>query len=180
MCICIYSYVHRGFVITPLCSRCNPVQLIVSFVLHRSKDVFTHTAMSGFEIAGLVLGVIPLVVSTFENYKKGAQALENLRKYENNIQCLILNINVEQVRLQNVFERLLDGVVPPSQIDAMVKNPNGDLWTEQEVQEEIRLRLWTSWTAFQGTLRAIHEDITKLSKKVEDRSNVSHYTSIIF
>lgn len=131
--------------------------------------------MPGFEVAGAVLGVIPLVISALEHYQHGVQALKKWRRYENNIQCLIRNINVERARLQNVCEKLLDGLVPPSQIDAMVDNPSGDLWTNEEVQEKIRVRLWKSSTVFEETLRDIQVAMVHLSERVGNGSDVSHY-----
>lgn len=131
--------------------------------------------MPGFEVAGAVLGVIPLVISALEHYQHGVQALKKWRRYENNIQCLIRNINVERARLQNVCEKLLDGLVPPYQIDAMVDNPNGDLWTNEEVQEKIRVRLWKSSTVFEETLRDIQVAMVHLSERVGNGSDVSHY-----
>lgn len=132
--------------------------------------------MPGFEVAGAVLGVIPLVISALEHYQHGVQALKKWRRYENNIQCLIRNINVERARLQNVCEKLLDGLVPPSQIDAMVDNPNGDLWTNEEVQEKIRVRLWKSSTVFEETLRDIQVAMVHLSERVGNGSDVSHHS----
>lgn len=132
--------------------------------------------MPGFEVAGAVLGVIPLVISALEHYQHGVQALKKWRRYENNIQCLIRNINVERARLQNVCEKLLDGLVPPSQIDAMVDNPSGDLWTNEEVQEKIRVRLWKSSTVFEETLRDIQVAMVHLSERVGNGSDVSHHS----
>lgn len=150
------------------------VQPAASSVLYCSKDVFTHIAMPGFEAAGAVLGTIPLLISALEHYQHGMQALKKWRRYETVIQCLIRNINIERARLQNVCEKVLDGLVLSAQIDAMVKNPNGDLWTNEEIQEKIRARLWTSWTVFQQTLRDIQVAITYLSERVGDGSDVSH------
>lgn len=98
-----------------------------SIVFFSVQKVFAHIAMTSFEVAEAVLGVIPLVVSALENYRNGVRSLRKWMKSENNIQCLNRNITVERVRLQNVCEKLLDGLVPPSQIDAMVDNPSGDL-----------------------------------------------------
>ncbi|KAG8670382.1 hypothetical protein FPOAC2_09737 [Fusarium poae] len=68
---------------------------------------------------------------------------------------MIRNLQTEQVKLQNICEKLLDGIVPPSLIDAMVEYPGGDLWAKKETQKAIRTRLWKSWDVFEGNLRDI-------------------------
>ncbi|KAL9484102.1 hypothetical protein ACSS6W_002891 [Trichoderma asperelloides] len=128
--------------------------------------------MSGFEIAGAVLGAIPLVISALEHYKNGVRTIQRWRKYDKELQYLIRNIETERVKLQNVCEKLLDGLVPPSQIDAMVENPSGDLWTNEEVQKKIQARLWRSWSVFEETLRDIQVAINDITERVGNGDDV--------
>ncbi|KAJ4244351.1 hypothetical protein NW762_014478 [Fusarium torreyae] len=130
--------------------------------------------MSGFEIAGAVLGSIPLVVSALENYKNGVRVIQRYRRYERELQSLIRNLETERVKLQNVCEKLLDGIVPPSRIDAMVENPGGDLWLKEETQREIRARLWKSWDVFQWTLSDIQTATEEINKKLGNGADASH------
>jgi hypothetical protein len=133
--------------------------------------------MSGFEVAGAVLGVIPLIISALEHYQDGVRVIQRWRKYDRELQSLIRNIETERVRLQNVCEKLLDGLVPPSQIDAMVENPGGDLWMNESIQKKIRDRLWRSWELFECHLRAIQVAITDISERVGNTGDVSHCNS---
>ena len=130
--------------------------------------------MSGFEIAGAVLGSIPIVVSALENYKNGVRVIQRYRRYERELQSLIRNRETERVKLQNVCEKLLDGIVPPSRIDAMVENPGGDLWLKEETQKEIRARLWKSWDVFQWTLSDIQTATEEINEKLGNGADVSH------
>ncbi|CAM1501434.1 Fc.00g034180.m01.CDS01 [Cosmosporella sp. VM-42] len=122
--------------------------------------------MSGFEIAGAVLGSIPLLISTLEYYKNGLRTIQRWRKYDKELQSLIRNLETERVKLQNICEKLLDGLVPPSRIDAMVENPLGDLWMEEEAQKKIRARLWRSWGVFERTLRDIQTAIEEMNERL--------------
>ncbi|KAL7923319.1 hypothetical protein ACQKWADRAFT_290556 [Trichoderma austrokoningii] len=122
--------------------------------------------MSGLEVAGAVLGAIPLVISALEHYQQGVRVIQRWRKYDMELQCLIRNIETERIKLQNICEKLLDGLVPPSQIDTMVENPGGDLWMNETVQRKIRSRLWRSWPVFEQTLRDIQKAITDIGDKV--------------
>src|SRR4051794_4057127 len=72
--------------------------------------------MSGFEVAGVVLGSLPLVISALEHYRDGLRSIQRWRKYERELQSLVRNLETERAKLQNVCEKLLVGLVPPSRI----------------------------------------------------------------
>lgn len=135
----------------------------------RLKDTI---AMSGFEIAGAVLGSIPLIISTLEHYQNGVRTIQRWRKYDRELQSLIRNLETERVKLQNVCERLLDGLVPPSKIDIMVKNPLGALWLEEKTQKKIRARLWTSWTVFEYTLGDLQKALGGIMDRLKEGGTV--------
>ncbi|KAK0631463.1 hypothetical protein B0T14DRAFT_559256 [Immersiella caudata] len=122
--------------------------------------------MSGFEAAGIVLGSLPLVISSLEHYRDGLRTIQRWRKYERELQSLVRNLETERAKLQNVCEKLLVGLVPPSRIEAMVNNPMGDLWQESNTQKKIRARLWRSWAVFEDTTRSMQSAIEELMEKL--------------
>lgn len=118
------------------------------------------------EVVGLVLGALPLLISALEHYGDGVRTIQKWRKYERELHSVVRNLKTERVKLQNVCEKLLDGLVPASRIDKMVENPLSELWQEAEIQKRIRHRLWRSWGVFEQTVKdmnvAIEETIDKL------------------
>lgn len=104
--------------------------------------------MSGFEIAGVVLGSIPIVVSALEYYAKGLGILENFRSYKRLLKSLILALKTEHINLQNICEKLLVGIAPQTCIEMMIREPFGKLWSEEGINDKLRLRLWTSLPVF--------------------------------
>ncbi|KAL2006428.1 hypothetical protein VTN00DRAFT_9096 [Thermoascus crustaceus] len=78
--------------------------------------------MSGFEVAGIVLRSIPLVISALEHYSDGARTLKRWRSYDGELKSLIRSLNTEMVKFQNVCENLLQGIVPPSRIEEMLND----------------------------------------------------------
>ena len=122
--------------------------------------------MSGLEIAGVVLGALPLLITALEHYGDGVRTIQKWRKYERELHSVVRNLKTERVKLQNVCEKLLDGLVPASRIDSMVEDPLGELWQEVETQKRIRHRLWRSWGVFEQTVKdmkaAIEETMEKL------------------
>lgn len=136
--------------------------------------------MSGFEVAGIILGSIPLVISTLEHYKNGISMIQRYKRYERELQRLIRNLATEKAKLQNVCEKLLDGIIPPSRIDDMVENPGGDLWVRDDTQKAIRTRLWKSWNVFEETLRDIQTATDGMYEKLGGGSEVSRFTPSSF
>ena len=128
--------------------------------------------MSGFEVVGVLLGAIPLVISTLEHYRDGVRTISRWRKFDRELQSLIRNLETERVKLQNVCEKLLIGLVPPSRIEAMVGNPLGDLWLEKETQKKIQTRLWNSWGVFRETVAAVNTAINEMVKRLGDGASV--------
>ena len=128
--------------------------------------------MSGFEIAGVVLGSIPLVIATLKHYQEGVQTVQRWRRYDRELRSLIRNLETEKVKLQNVCEKLLDGLVPPSQIEEMVDNPLGNLWMEEETRKKIRARLWRSSNIFEETINEMRDAIEEMKEKLGDEATV--------
>ncbi|KAI1272275.1 hypothetical protein F5Y07DRAFT_380342 [Xylaria sp. FL0933] len=126
--------------------------------------------MSGFEIAGIVLGAVPLLISALEHYGDALSTLNKWRKYERELRSLVRNLDTERVKLQNVCEKLLVGIVPESQIEAMIKDPMGGLWKEEKIQARVQSRLWESYGSFEDTISDIKRAIDEMNQRLERQS----------
>ncbi|KAK3685900.1 hypothetical protein B0T22DRAFT_443022 [Podospora appendiculata] len=93
--------------------------------------------MSGFEIAGAVLGSLPIIVSGLQFYMEGASTIGKLRIYKRELERLILSIETEHVMLQDICEKLLLGIAPQTQIEEMIDDPFGALWKQQDTAEAM-------------------------------------------
>ncbi|KAM0197845.1 hypothetical protein ACHAPI_004577 [Fusarium lateritium] len=131
--------------------------------------------MSGFEIAGVVLGSIPIVVSVLEYYVKGLGMLQNFRFYKRLLKSLILALKTEHINLQNICEKLLVGIAPQTCIETMIQEPFGRLWSEEGINEKLRLRLWTSLPVFDERVQdmklAIEEMMERLNIDMRGKSS---------
>lgn len=113
-------------------------------------------------MAGLVLGAIPLVISAMEHYADGVETLGRYRRYKLELRTLINILQTEKTKLMNTCDKLLVGLAPPWQIEAMIENPYGELWREKEMQKKIRVRLWRSFTVFEDTVKDVHAAIEEM------------------
>ena len=138
--------------------------------------------MSGFEIAGVILGSIPLVISALEHAGEGISAIQRWRKYKRELESLIRNLQTEQLRLQDVCEKLLIGLVPASQVEAMINDPLGKLWSREDIENKIRLRLWKASRLFRETVMGIKIAIDEIKAEIDSQKdgNVSQIRRGVF
>ncbi|KAK5626598.1 hypothetical protein RRF57_002313 [Xylaria bambusicola] len=126
--------------------------------------------MSGFELAGLILGAVPLLISALEHYGDGLSTLKRWRRYEHELRSLVRNLDTERVKLQNVCEKLLVGIVPESQIETMIKDPRGNLWREEKIQKKIQSRLWEGYRLFEDTVADIKKAVEEMEERIKNQS----------
>ncbi|KAI3328088.1 hypothetical protein HD806DRAFT_485041 [Xylariaceae sp. AK1471] len=138
--------------------------------------------MSGIEIVGIVLGAIPLVISALEHYGEGVHTIARWRKYKREKQSLVRNLNTEHVKLQDICEKLLLGIVPESRIEAMIKNPFGDLWRDEHTQKKIKARLWKGYSSFEDTMTEIKMATDEMKKRIDSQGgkNDSNLKRVLF
>jgi hypothetical protein len=148
----------------------------LTFSAEKSRDLdnlrsFGHSNirvpnMSGFEIAGVVLGSIPIVVSALEYYVKGLGILQNFHSYKRLLKSLILALKTEHINLQNVCEKLLVGIAPQTCIEMMIREPFGKFWREEGINNKLRLRLWTSLSLFDERVQDMRLAIEEMMEKL--------------
>lgn len=123
--------------------------------------------MSGFEIAGVVLGGVPIIVSALKLYIEGAGAFQRWRKYTRELQSLIRNLETEQTKLQNVCERLLVNIVPETKIEDMINDPFGPLWSDEATEKKINERLWRSAKVFKDNVLDMNNAVEEMKEKLK-------------
>ncbi|KAK4177090.1 hypothetical protein QBC36DRAFT_139588 [Triangularia setosa] len=123
--------------------------------------------MSGFEVAGIVLGSVPIVISALQLYVKGASTINRLRFATKELKSVTRNLQTEHIKLQNVYERLLADIVPESQIETMINNPFGPLWSAPETASRIQRRLWRSSKLFQEIVDDMHNAMDEIKQKLD-------------
>ncbi|KAI0153513.1 hypothetical protein BJ166DRAFT_358957 [Pestalotiopsis sp. NC0098] len=115
--------------------------------------------MSGFEVVGVVLGTIPVVLAIIEKY-------QSTRKSKSERDTLRRSLNTEHTTLQNTCEKLLVNIAPAGKIDAFLNDPFGPLWKTQEAHDSVRLRLWKSYDEFEETVRELKDAIDQLGQEL--------------
>ncbi|KAI1152397.1 hypothetical protein F4825DRAFT_418906 [Nemania diffusa] len=136
--------------------------------------------MSGLEIAGLVLGALPLAIQAVQGYREALHSIspKHVKRYLDSIER---DLQTEHLRLQNTCETLLVGIVSQLDIQSMIKDPFGPGW--KSYVDKLRLRLYASYDAFDECIKAMYMAIKELKSKLgiegESRINSRDRQSIL-
>lgn len=123
--------------------------------------------MSGFEVAGIVLGSFPIIVGALELYIKGASTIQKWRIFNRRLKSLLNSVETEQVKLKNVYEKLLWDIAPPTQIEEMIDDPFGPLWKSPGMYVKVRQRLQRSLNVFERNVEELRDIVDEIKEKLE-------------
>lgn len=121
--------------------------------------------MSGLEVVGLVLGSIPLVISALEHYRDGIYAVRIWRRYVIELASIIRQLRVQQCILMNICEILLGDLGLP-RIDAMIRDPFGPLWRDDNIKKRLTERLNRDYNVFEATVEDMSDAIQGLKERI--------------
>lgn len=128
------------------------------------------------EVAGLVLGGIPLAIHALQEYRSFLSSIKNAQR---DLDSMIRRLQTQQHILQNTCHILLTGIAPPSEIEAMIQSPLDCSWNKYV--EKIKLRLGQDLEIFQATTREMQNSVESLHGKLamgDDGkvSTISHHS----
>lgn len=129
-------------------------QLPRTTILSLIKVVVAAVAMSGFEIAGLIIGTIPLVVTAVEAY---ISFMKDWGKTTSELRSINRQLTTERAKLYNVLEQLLGDIVSQEDVEPMLEDPFGPSWKTDQANSGIRRRLRDSYGPFEQTVLEVQE-----------------------
>ena len=123
--------------------------------------------MSGVEIAGLVLGAVPLLISACEHYVEGIDTMKKWWRFEREISNTKRTLIAEQVVLQGTCERLLDGLVSASKLEHLLENAGSEEWKDKDLEKKLKHRLGKAYASFLACLLEMERLVGALSEMLE-------------
>ncbi|KAK1848136.1 hypothetical protein CCHR01_09252 [Colletotrichum chrysophilum] len=129
--------------------------------------------MSGFEIAGIVLGALPFLIDAL---KKTNSGIQEWRYYQSTLDRLIRNLSPEQINIENICIRLLEKLVSPARIPLLIDNRPDMIaaWRDESLRQKIEYLLDSTFDLFKGTLEEIQKSADELKTKLGIRDGQVH------
>ncbi|KAH8723785.1 hypothetical protein GQ44DRAFT_773661 [Phaeosphaeriaceae sp. PMI808] len=98
--------------------------------------------MSGLEVAGVVLGAIPLIISALEHYGDGIRVMKNMKNYAIIFDDFITQLDASIGIYMNTCYELLGPLnLPDNQMTALLNEGKTEAWSDADLQAALKARL---------------------------------------
>ncbi|KAF1951153.1 hypothetical protein CC80DRAFT_454428 [Byssothecium circinans] len=122
--------------------------------------------MTGIEIAGLVLGSLPVLITAFEHYGDAMGKVKAFVKFESGMRLLALEVGTEQIIYLNNLELLLTGAVRSDVQAVLLSNPGGHLWRDLAVKDALRARLGHAYETYCNHMTMMGDLVGEMKSKL--------------
>ena len=134
--------------------------------------------MSGVEVAGLLLGAFPLIISAMEHYRKSAEVYQNWWEYKREYRKSINDIKFQEMAFKsNVESLLLPLMVDEDEAAALIADPGGIKWKDPALEAKMKSRFPKPYDLFLDTIYDIKYTVDDLKEDLgisrdQDDSNI--------
>jgi hypothetical protein len=131
--------------------------------------------MSGFEVAGVVLGAFPIAISALEKYREVANRAGLFWKIRVEHKKCSDELKFHQLRLKtNLKSLLLPLGVDDGKLTKLLSNPGGDGWREREVAEQLEQRLQDAYELYLDYIKGMERVLEELNHELAFDSDPVH------
>lgn len=123
--------------------------------------------MSGLEVAGLVLGAIPIALEVLDRYKEVSRQLGFWRKISEKHKDCDATLKFHRlVYIENLRRLLLPMVLDDAQIDELISDPEAEAWRDAETAELLRKRLGDSYEIYIHCIRGFKATADAMNREL--------------
>jgi hypothetical protein len=123
--------------------------------------------MSGFEIAGVVLGAFPILISALDGYRDVAKTVGLWYNIRPEYQKCRNEVNAQRVAFIGNLKRLLLSLeIDDAKLSRMLAVPGGDEWNDPAVTHHLQTRLRDSFDVFFNTIQDMEKSTAELHKEM--------------
>ncbi|KAK3167107.1 hypothetical protein OEA41_010232 [Lepraria neglecta] len=112
--------------------------------------------MIGFEILGIILGIVPIVTASIEQYK-ASLAMREVRQLER-------SFKTQRNIFLNTIEELLSSLVSDAQLKELLDHPDGEAWRDVHIATKLEEHLGESYQSFTEILEDVRGMMLELEK----------------
>ncbi|KAF5020851.1 hypothetical protein F66182_7106 [Fusarium sp. NRRL 66182] len=128
--------------------------------------------MSGFEIAGIVLGSLPLLISAAEHYQSGLDPAIAFFKWKDELKKALRELWLQHSSFQLTLRNILKEVASPSETDEMLLDFQHELWRSSELAERLEHRLNAAYRVYIYMMKEMESCMRTLARHLDiDRNN---------
>lgn len=109
--------------------------------------------MSGIEVVGIILGVVPLIISTIQHFDKAASYWGPLATSDTGYNNIWNEVENEKLLYHQQLRKLLtplvgSGILKSNELEALVLDPERDLTNGAHMDDAIKQRLGATYKRY--------------------------------
>ena len=121
--------------------------------------------MSGFEIAGLILGIFPVLVKSLEAAVASVRQIQELQEWRVRLEGLRRDLSTQKTMYVNTLVLLLQEVIDPNDLSELLESGDPFLWQRPEYERRLRDTLGRSYETFLHLTEALQERLRALEQR---------------
>ncbi|KAI9709576.1 MAG: hypothetical protein M1820_003336 [Bogoriella megaspora] len=122
--------------------------------------------MSGIEVAGLVLAVLPLFISALEDYNEGLDPIKAFWSWEAELPKFIRKLRNQHVHYEQILRTMLAPITTEGQLAEMIENPSSVRWKDDGIGVQLEDKLAESYKAYLDSIQAIEGIMKAIARKL--------------
>jgi len=146
--------------------------------------------MSGVELAGLVLGCLPLLIqgalratncepqltrTGIESYNEGLDPIKSFMRWDKELPQCIRKLRNQHVHYAQTIRILLEPMSSAEELAEMMMHPGESrLWKDKDMASRLQDRLQESYHAYQGTIA----DIERITKQIASKLDLDRASEV--
>ncbi|KAH6878005.1 hypothetical protein BKA58DRAFT_465733 [Alternaria rosae] len=124
--------------------------------------------MSGLEVAGVVLGSLPLLVVALEHYVEGLSMIKSMQKYEEVFEYLHASFVTTTCIYRNSCEELLSPLaLSDARMSQLLEDHEDSSWDDPEFNDALRNRLGNNYLPFRSSVKQLNKKIKLFGAKLQ-------------
>jgi hypothetical protein len=121
--------------------------------------------MSGFEVAGIVLGAFPIALEALEKYREMAKVWGFWWEIRYPYQKCKCELKFHHLSLnRNLKQLLLPLVAEDEQIQRLLADPGGEEWQQQSIAKQLEDRLQESHDLYLEIIQQLRRTMDEIKK----------------
>jgi len=123
--------------------------------------------MIGIEVAGLVLGALPILISGLQACVAGTKPILALWHYHEELKVVSLDLRTEESIFRNTIEILLSDCLEQQTVAALLGNPQGPLWKDTAVEDALHRRLQRDFEMYFENVKSMNATMGKFKERLK-------------
>lgn len=101
--------------------------------------------MSGMEVAGLAVSLLPIILSTVNNYQSlCSRPFSRYSSFSREVECYLTRLDNQQVIFRGICFHLLSDVIETDNAELMLADLSHDCWFDDGLEHQLAILLGES------------------------------------